>query len=224
MSLNSPTLSFTKTLLTTLTEITATVSPGSSIFPLLSISFEQDHPLGVIIYSSVYLSYWLSSPQFSRLVVSDSLRSHEPMPGLPVHHQPLYTQTHVHWVGDAIQSSHSLSSPSPALNLSQHQSLLQWVSCSHQVAKELVFQLQHQSFQWTPSTELLQDGLVGSPCCPRDSQESSPTPQHQFFSPQLSLQSYLMIILMRTEAPSLWVTVYHSTTSPNTDWDHDVHV
>ena len=73
------------------------------------------------------------------------------MPGLPVHHQlPESTQTHVHWVGDAIQPSHPLSSPSPpALNLSQHQSLFQWVSSSsHQVAKVLEFQLQHQSFHW----------------------------------------------------------------------------
>ena len=71
-------------------------------------------------------------------------------PGLPVHHQfPEFTQTHVHWVGDAIQPSHPLSSPSPpALNLSQHQRLLKWVSFSHQVAKVLEFQLQHQSFQW----------------------------------------------------------------------------
>ena len=58
-------------------------------------------------------------------------------------------QTHVHWVGDAIQPSHPLSSPSPpAFNLSQNQGLFQWVSSSHQVAKVLEFQLQHQSFQW----------------------------------------------------------------------------
>ena len=64
-------------------------------------------------------------------------------PGLPVHHQlPEFTQTHVHWVGDVIQPSHSLSSPSPpAPNPSQHQSLFQWVSSSHQVAKVLEFQL-----------------------------------------------------------------------------------
>ena len=74
--------------------------------------------------------------------------------GLPVHHQlPESTQTYVHWVRDAIQSSHSLSSPSPpALNLSQHQGLFQWVNSSHEVAKVLEFQLQHQSFQWTPRT------------------------------------------------------------------------
>ena len=60
-----------------------------------------------------------------------------------------FTQTHVHWVSDAIQPSHPLSSPSPpAPNPSQHQSLFQWVSSSHQVTKVLEFQLQHQSFQW----------------------------------------------------------------------------
>ena len=53
----------------------------------------------------------------------------------------------------------------------------QWVSSSHQVAKVLEFQLQHHSFQWTPKTDLLRDWLVGSPCSPRDSQESFPTPQ-----------------------------------------------
>ena len=78
-------------------------------------------------------------------------------PGLPVHHQlPEFTQTHVRWVGDAIQLSHPLSSPSPpAFNLSQPQGLFQWVSSSHQVAKVSEFQLQHQSFQWTLRTDLL---------------------------------------------------------------------
>ena len=77
-------------------------------------------------------------------------------PGLPVHHQlPEFTQTHVHQVGDAIQLSHPLSSPSsPARNSSQHQGLFQWVNSSHEMAKVLEFQLQHQSFQWTPRTEL----------------------------------------------------------------------
>ena len=72
------------------------------------------------------------------------------MPGFPVYHQlPELAQTHVHGVSDAIQPSHPLSSPSPpALNVSQHQGLFQWVSPSHQVAKVLEFQLQHQSFQW----------------------------------------------------------------------------
>ena len=78
-------------------------------------------------------------------------------PGLPVHHQlPEFTQTHVQRVGDAIQSSHPLLSPfPPALNLSQLQDLFQWVSSSHQVAKLLEFQLQHQFSQWKPRTDLL---------------------------------------------------------------------
>ena len=78
-------------------------------------------------------------------------------PGLPVYHQlPEFIQTHVHWVGGAIQPPHPLSSPSPpALNLSQHQGLFKWVSSLHQVAKVLEFQLQHRSFQWTPRTDLL---------------------------------------------------------------------
>ena len=81
-------------------------------------------------------------------------------------------------VGDAIQPFHPLSSPSPpAFNLSQHQGLFQSVSSSYKVAKVLELQLQHQSFQRTPRTGLLYDGLVGFPCSPRDSQESSPTPQ-----------------------------------------------
>ena len=79
------------------------------------------------------------------------------MPGLPVHHQlPEFTQTHVHRVGDAIQLSHPLSSPSPpALNLFQNQGLFKWISSLHQVAKVLEFQLQYQSLQWTPRTDLL---------------------------------------------------------------------
>ena len=100
-------------------------------------------------------------------------------PDLPVHHQlPDFTQTHVHWVSDAIQLSHPLFSPSPpAPNPSQHQSLFQWVNSSHEVAKVLEFQLQHHSFQINPRADLLQNGLVGSPCSPRDSQESSLTSQ-----------------------------------------------
>ena len=70
------------------------------------------------------------------------------MLGFPVHHQLLeLTQTHVHWVNDAIQPSHPLLSPSPpAFNLSQHQGLFKWVSSSHQAAKVLEFQFQRQSF------------------------------------------------------------------------------
>ena len=100
-------------------------------------------------------------------------------PGFPVHHQlPELAQTHVHWVSDAIQLFQPLSSPSPsALNLSQHQCLFKWVSFSHQEAKVLEFWLQHQSFQWIFRIDFIYDRLVGSPHCPRDSQESSPIPQ-----------------------------------------------
>ena len=70
----------------------------------------------------------------------------------------------------------NISSSPPAFNLSQHQGLFK-VSSSHQVAKGLEFQLQHQSFQWFFRTDFFSDGLVGSPCSPRDSQESSPPPQ-----------------------------------------------
>ena len=106
---------------------------------------------GVIFLSFGIMALW-GSVQFSSVAQSCPTLSN-PMdrstPGLPVHHQlPEFTQTHVHRVGDAIQPSHPLSSPAPpALNLSQHQGLFQWVSSSHQVAKGLQFQLQHQSFQ-----------------------------------------------------------------------------
>ena len=77
--------------------------------------------------------------------------------GLHVHHQlPEFTQTHVHWVSDAIQPSHPLSSPSPpAVSLSQHQGLFKWVSSLPLVVKVSEFQLQHQSFQWIFKTDFL---------------------------------------------------------------------
>ena len=150
-------------------------------------------------YKYTCIHYFLGSVpiqviQFSS-VTQSCLTLCDPMncstPSLPVHHQlPESTQTHVHWVRDVIQPSHPLSSPSPpALNLSQHHGLFKWVSSPHQVAKELEFQLQHQSLQWTPRTDFLWDGLVGSPCSPRDSQESSPTPQ--FKSINSSVLSFL---------------------------------
>ena len=121
-----------------------------------------------------------SAMLFSCWVTSNSLQPYKLQHvRFPCHHHLLqFAQAHFHWVSDAIQPSHPLSSPSPpAFNPSQHQGLFQWVNSSHEVAKVLEFQLQHQSFQWTPRTDLLQDGLVGSPCSPRDSQESSPAPQ-----------------------------------------------
>ena len=93
------------------------------------------------------------SVQFS-LVAQSCLALCDPMdystPGFPVHHQlPEVAQIQVHQVGDAIQPSHPLLSPSPpAFNHSQNQGLFKWVSSSHQVAKVLELQLQHQSFKW----------------------------------------------------------------------------
>ena len=79
---------------------------------------------------------------------------------------------------ESVMPSSHLSSPyPPAPNPSQHQSLFQWVNSSQEVAKVLESQLKHDSFQRTPRVDLLQNGLVGSLCSSRDSQESSPTPQ-----------------------------------------------
>ena len=95
----------------------------------------------------------LENFQFSS-VAQSCLTLFDPMdcgaPGFPVHHQlPELAQTHVHWVSNAVQPFHPLSSPSPpAFNLSEHQGLFQWVSSSHQVAKVLEFQLQHFNFIW----------------------------------------------------------------------------
>ena len=99
------------------------------------------------------------------------------MPGFPVHHQlSELVQTHVHWVSDAIQPSHPLSSPSPpTFNLSQHQGFFQWVSSLHQVAR--VLELQHQSFQCLFKTYFPLAWLVWSPCSPKESQQSSPASQ-----------------------------------------------
>jgi len=96
------------------------------------------------------LALTFSSVQFSRSVMSNSLWSHGLQHARPPCPSPLpeFTQTHVYWVGDTIQPSHPLSSPSPpAFNLSQHQGLFKRVSSSPQVAKVLEFQLQHQSFR-----------------------------------------------------------------------------
>ena len=109
-------------------------------------------------------------------------------PGLPVHHQlPEFTQTHAHWVGDAIQPPDPLSSPSPpALNISQHQGLFKWVSSSHQVAKVLEFQLQLKMYiqdwfrlGWTGWISLQSKG-------PSRVFSNTIVQKHQFFSTELS--------------------------------------
>ena len=121
--------------------------------------------------------YW---HQFSRSVMSDSLRPNgrqDARPPCPSPTPRVYSNS-CPLSGDTIQPSHPLLSPSPpAFNLSQHQGLFKCVSSSHQVPKVLEFQLQHQSFQWIFRADLHWDGLVGFPCSPRDSQESSPTLQ-----------------------------------------------
>ena len=99
-------------------------------------------------------------------------------PGLPVYHQlPESTQTHVHWVSDAIQASHPVIPFFSCLQSFLASGSFQMSQLFRSGAKVLEFQLQHQSFQWTPRTDLLYAGLFGSPCSPRDSQESSPIPQ-----------------------------------------------
>ena len=114
-------------------------------------------------------------------------------PGLPVHHQlPEFTQTHVHWVDDAIQLSYPLLSPSPAFNLSQHQGLFKWVSSSQQVAKVLgvsasasVLPMNIQD--WFP---LGLNGWISLQSKELSRVFSNTTVQkHQFFGTQISLYS-----------------------------------
>ena len=111
--------------------------------------------LAHIMMDNLFYSVQFSSVSQSSPTLCDPMN--HSTPGLPVHHQfPEFTQTHVYRVGDAIQPSHPLSSPSPpAPNPSQHQGLCQWVNSLYEVAKGLDFQSQHQSFQWTPRTDLL---------------------------------------------------------------------
>ena len=124
---------------------------------------QNDCSLAICSFSFTSHSFTHMTIQFPYLPVqfSCSVVSCNPMDcstrGLPVHHQHLeFTQTHVHRVGDAIQPSHPLSSPSPAtFNLSKHQNLFKWLSSSNQVAKVWEFQLQNQSFQWIFRTALL---------------------------------------------------------------------
>ena len=136
----------------------------SRVFSNITIQKHQFFGTQPSLWSNFHIHTWLldsqPSVQFSSVAQSCPTLCN-PMnhstPGLPVHHQlPEFTQIHVHWVGDAIQPSHPLSSPSPpAPNPSQHQGLFQWVNSLHEVAEVLEFQLQHLSFQWTPRIDLL---------------------------------------------------------------------
>ena len=141
------------------------VNKGPKIYTnVLSLWKKQGISNRISLLTLQFSSVHLLSPTLCNLMDCST-------PRFPVHHQhPELAQTHVHWVHDSILPSHPLSSPSPpAFNLSQHQGLFQRVSSFHQVDKGLAFQLQNQSFQWLFRTDFLQDGLVGSPCCPRDS-------------------------------------------------------
>ena len=154
----------------------------------------EDTGFNILLYTSKSRAANYNTLLFSSVAQSCGTLCHTmdySTPGLHVHHQlPELAQIHVHGVGDAIQPSHPLLSPSPpTFNCSQHQGLFQSVSSSHQVAKALEFQLQHQSFQWLFRTDFLYDWLVWCPCSPRDSQGSSPTPQ--FKSINSSVLSFL---------------------------------
>ena len=117
------------------------------------VTIDMQVMMSVLIYSK--LPFRFSSVAQSCQTLCDPMDCSTP--GFPVYHQLLEpTQTHIHWVGDAIWPSHSLSSPSPpTFNFFQHQGLFQLVISSHQVAKVLEFKLQHQSFQWIFRTDFL---------------------------------------------------------------------
>ena len=129
-------------------------------------SYQPRNRIGVSFIAGGFFTSWATreaqnraSAQFSWVAQSCSILC-DPMdcstPGLPVNHQhPESTQTHVHWVSDAIQPSHPLSPPSSSFNLAQHQGLFQCVSSLHQVAKILELQLQHQSFHRVFRTDFL---------------------------------------------------------------------
>ena len=151
--------------------------------------------------------------QFSSVQSRSRVRLCDPMncstPGLPVHHQPPeFTQTHIHWVGDAIQPSHPLSSPSPpAPNPSQHQGLFQWANSLHEVA--------HAKSAWaniSPSNE--HPGLVSFRMDWLDllavqgnlkSISNTTVQKHQFFSTWLSSQSNSQIHTWLLEKPQPWL-------------------
>ena len=112
-------------------------------------------------------------------------------PGCPVlYYFPEFAQTHIHWVSDAIQPSHPLSSHSPAISLSQHQGLFQWVGSSHQVAKVLEFQLQHQYFQWIFRADFLATQGTLRSLLQHHSSKASILQRSAFFTVQLS-HSYM---------------------------------
>ena len=174
------------------------------MFECLCVSF---HLLFILTFTLIIIIQFSSVTQ-SCLTLCDPMN--HSTPGFPVHHQlPEFTQTHVHWVGDAIQPSHLLLSPSsPSLNLSQHQGLFRWVNSSRQAAKVLEFQLQYQFFQgifktdcllgWTSWISLQSKGLSRVFF-------NTTVQKHQFFGAQLSLWSNSHIHTWLLEKPQLWL-------------------
>ena len=159
---------------------------------------------------------------FSCSVVSDSSRLHarqhvrppcpSPSPGVCSNSRPL--SRWYHWT-----ISFSVT-PSPHdLNLSHHQNLFQWVSSLHLVAKVSELQLQHQPFQWISWIDFLQDGLVRSPCSPRDSNESSPTPQFKSFDSSILYGPTLTSIhnYWKTYSFAYMHLCWHSNFMPDTN-------
>ena len=167
---------------------------GANGTPMLMVEHKIIQPLLKQFHSSLKVK-WIPSAQFSS-VTQSCLTLWDPMglqhARLPCPSPALGAYSNScplsRWCHTTISSSVVLFSSCP--QSSQHQGLFQWVSSSHQVAKVLEFQLQHQSFQRIFRTDFLQDGLVGSPCSPRDSQESSSNTtvqKHQYLCTHLSL-------------------------------------
>ena len=124
----------------------------------LEICWYWIRPNGLGISIRLGKNWNISSVQFSGSVVSNSATpwTSACQASLSITNSQEFTQTHVHWAGDAIKPSHPLSSASPStFSLSQHPGLFQWVSSLRQVAKVLELQLRHQSFQWIFRTDLL---------------------------------------------------------------------
>ena len=158
-------------------------------------------PVNLFLFCVTFVWFFLLLVSFSRSIVSNSLST--PCP--PTHHQlPALTQTHVHWLSDAIQPSHPLSCLSPpAFNLSQHQGLFQWVSYSHQVAK-------YWSFSFSISLSNEYSGLISFTMDWLDLHATQGTlknllqhivQKYQFFSAQISLWSNSHIHTWQLEKP-----------------------
>ena len=196
------------------------VQEGYLVKKLLFGAFGQESFVGIMnffVYSANG-TFWLCCCSVAQSCLTLCHPMQCSMTGLPVlPYFPEFAQTYVHQVNDAIQPSHPLSSPSlHALHLSQNQSLFQWVGSSYQ-AKVLDRQFQHQSFKGIFRVDFLQDWLVGSSCCPRDSQESSPAPQFKSIN---SLALSLLYGLTLTSVHDYWKN--HSYDLKKLCWQSDI--